>query len=66
MAYGRRLIYRVDFYNKYGLKYASEFRDTDGNVESKVFYSDQNQEVIVEYPENDVVTLLENGAVKVF
>lgn len=59
-------IYRVDFYNKYGLKYASEFRDADGNVESKVFYSDKNQEVIVEQPGNDVVTLLENGMVKAF
>lgn len=59
-------IYRVDFYNKYGLKYASEFRDSSGIVESKVFYSDRNQEVIVEYPENDVVTLLENGTVKAF
>lgn len=59
-------IYRVDFYNKYGLKYASEFRGIDGTVESKVFYSDRNREVIVEYPQNDVVTLLENGAVKGF
>lgn len=59
-------IYRVDFYNKYGLKYASEFRSADGAVETKVFYSDTNQEVIVEYPENDVVTLLERGEVKAF
>lgn len=59
-------IYRVDFYNKYGLKYASEFQGIDGTVESRVFYSDRNQEVIVEYPENDVVTLLEHGAVKAF
>lgn len=59
-------IYRVDFYNKYGLKYASEFRSADGAVETKVFYSDTNQEVIVEYPENDVVTLLECGEIKAF
>lgn len=59
-------IYRVDFYNKYGLKYASEFRDVDGNVESRVFYSDKNQEVIIEYPGNDVIALLENGMVKAF
>lgn len=59
-------IYRVDYYNKYGLKYASEFRGAEGTVESKVFYSDRNQEVIVEYPENDVVTLLEHGSVKAF
>lgn len=59
-------IYRVDFYNKYGLRYASEFRDSDGNVESRVFYSDDNREVIVEQPGNDVVTLLENGMVKAF
>lgn len=59
-------IYRIDLYNKYGLKYASEFRDEDGNVESKVFYSDNNQEVIVEQPGNDVVTLVEKGNVKGF
>lgn len=59
-------IYRVDFYNKYALKYTSEFRDTNGFVESKVFYSDRNQEIIVEYPGNNVVTLLENGVVKAF
>lgn len=59
-------VYRVDFYNKYGLRYASEFRDVDANVESKVFYSDNNQEVIVEQPGNDAITLLENGMVKAF
>lgn len=59
-------IYRVDFYNKYGLKYASEFRDADGNTETKIFYSDQNQEVLVAHPGNDVVTLTEKGAVKAF
>lgn len=57
-------IYRVDFYDKYGTKYASEFRDVDGNVASKAFYSGKNQEVIVEQQGNDVVTLLEDGSVK--
>lgn len=59
-------IYKVDYYNKYGLKYVSEFRDARGTVESKIFYSDTKQEVIVEYPGNGVVTLLENGIVKAF
>ena len=59
-------IYRVDFYNKYGRKYASEFRDADGVVESRVFYSDGNQEVLVEQPGNDVVTLVEKGMVRGF
>lgn len=58
--------YRIDFYNKYGLKYASEFRDAEGTIESKSFYSDRNQEVITECPGNDVVTLVENGMVKAF
>ena len=58
--------YRTDYYNKYGLKYASEFIDTDGNVESKVYYSDGNQEVIVSQPQNDVIILLENSMVKEF
>lgn len=57
---------RIDYYNKYALKYASEFRDMDGKVESKVFYSTGNQEVIVEQPQNDTVTLFENGNVKAF
>ena len=59
-------VYKIDYYNKYGLKYASEFLDEDGNVESKVYYSDRNQEVIVSYPQNDVITLLEDGIVKGF
>lgn len=57
-------IYKVDYYNKYALKYASEFRDKDGNVESKAFYSRENREVLIEQPQNDVVYLLENGGVK--
>ena len=32
----------------------------------QVSFGDRNQEVIVEYPENDVVTLLEHGSVKAF
>lgn len=59
-------IYKIDYYNKYALKYASEFRDMDGNVASKAFYSIRNQEIIVEQPQNDTVTLLENGCVKAF
>lgn len=59
-------IYKIDYYNKYGFKYASEFLDTEKNVESKVYYSEKNQEVLVSQPQNDVITLLENGAVKAF
>lgn len=59
-------VYRIDYYNQYALKYASEFLDADGNVESKVFYSRKNQEVVVEQPQNDTVTLLERGQVKAF
>lgn len=59
-------IYRIDYYNKYALKYASRFQDQDGNVESRVFYSPHNQEVIVEQPQNDTVTLLEGGRLKRF
>lgn len=57
-------VYRIDYYNKYALKYASEFLDADGNVESKVFYSVRNQEVIVKQPMNDTITLLEDGRLK--
>lgn len=59
-------VYKIDYYNKYALKYASEFLDVEGNVESKVFYSSKNQEVIVKQPGNDVVTLLEEGKTKAF
>ena len=55
--------YKIDYYNKYGVKYASEFLDADNKVESKVYYSGQNQEAIVIQPQNNVVTLLENGRV---
>lgn len=58
-------VYKIDYYNKYALKYASEFRSMEGNVESRVFYS-TNQEVIVEQPQNDTVTLLENGKTRAF
>ena len=57
-------VYKIDYYNKYGLKYASEFLDTDRNVESKVFYSDKNQEIVVEQPVNHMISLLERGTVK--
>lgn len=59
-------IYKIDYYNKYGLRYASEFLDIDKNIESKVYYSDRNQEVIVRQPQNDVTILLENGMVSAF
>jgi Domain of unknown function (DUF1975). len=57
-------VYKIDYYNKYGLKYASEFLDTDRNVESKVFYSDKNQEIVVEQPVNHIISLLERGTVR--
>ncbi len=59
-------VYRIDYYNKYGLKFASEFMDKNRRTESKVYYSDSLQEVIVEQPQNDTVTLLEKGKVRVF
>lgn len=59
-------VYKIDYYNKYALKYASDFLDADGNVESRVFYSSRNQEVIVEQPQNSVITLLESGRVSAF
>lgn len=59
-------VYRIDCYNKCGLQYASEFLGRDGKTESRVYYSDSLQEVIVEQPQNDVVTLLEEGKIRVF
>ncbi len=57
-------VFKIDYYNRYGLKYASEFLNTDRNVESKVFYSDKNQEVVVEQPMNHIISLLDRGMVK--
>lgn len=57
-------VYKIDYYNKYGLKYASEFLDTDRNVESKVFYSDKNQEMVVEQPVNHIISILERGMLR--
>lgn len=59
-------VYRIDCYNKYGLMYASEFVGKDREVESKVYYSDNRQEVIVEQPQNDVITLLQEGKIRAF
>ena len=59
-------IYRVDFYNKYGLKYASKFLDITGTVVSKVYYSGKNQEVIIEQPQFHTVSLHENGKMKAY
>lgn len=59
-------VYRIDYYDKYARKYACEFLDESGKVESRVFYTDKNQEVIVEQPQNEVITLLENGKTKAF
>lgn len=57
-------VYKIDYYNKYALKYASEFLDTAGNVESKVFYSERNQEMVVEQPVNHMISLLDRGMVR--
>lgn len=54
-------IYKTDYYNKYGLRWAADFMDENGEVESRVLYSYRNQEVIVIQPQNDTVTLLEAG-----
>lgn len=59
-------VYRIDSYDQYGLKFASEFLDRDGNTESRVLYSDKNQEVLAEQPGNDAVSLLEYGQVQAF
>lgn len=58
--------YKIDYYNKYAQKYASEFLSATGKVESKVYYSAMNQEVIVEQPQNDTVTIYEEGRTKAF
>ncbi len=57
-------VYKIDYYNRYGLKYASEFLSPEKNVESRVFYSDKNQEIVVEQPVNHMISLLKNGAVR--
>ncbi|KAI4443218.1 accessory Sec system glycosyltransferase GtfB [Schaedlerella arabinosiphila] len=56
-------VYKIDYYNKYALKYASEFLDTEGHVESRVFYSEKNQEMIIEQPVNHMITLADRGMV---
>lgn len=59
-------VYKIDYYNKYALKYASEFLDKEGKVESKVYYTEKNQEIIVEQPQNDTITLLHDGKVRAY
>lgn len=57
-------VYKIDYYNKCALKYVSEFLDTDGNVESRVYYSEKNQEMVVEQPVNHMISLLDRGMVR--
>lgn len=57
-------IYKRDFYNQYGLKYTTEFLDEDGEINSKVFYSEVNQEVIIEQEQNHIITYREKGKIK--
>ena len=57
-------VYRTDFYNRYGLRYASAFSDTAGKMNAKVYYSTQNQEKVVEQPGNHIISLLEEGQLK--
>lgn len=57
-------VYKIDYYNRYALKYVSEFLDTDGNVESRVYYSEKNQEMVVEQPVNHMISLLDRGMVR--
>ena len=59
-------IYKIDYFNKYGIKYASEFLDIGKNVESKVYYLAKGQEMIILQPHYDVVTLQENGMATFF
>lgn len=59
-------VYRIDYYNRSGLRFASEFLGRDGKTESKVYYSDNRQEVIVEQPQNDIVTLMDKGKMRAF
>lgn len=54
-------IYRVDRYNRYGLRYMSEFLDPDGKIDSKVYYSVENQERVAEQPKNQIISLLVEG-----
>ena len=53
-------VYKVDFYNKYGQKWKCEFFGQDGSIETVSYYAKQ-QEIIVEYPCNQVFTLLDKG-----
>ncbi len=57
-------VYKTDYYDQYARKYASEFSGVDKTTESRVFYSDQNEEILVELPQKEVVQLLEHGKQK--
>lgn len=59
-------VYRIDYYDKYGLRYASEFLGRSRETESKVYYSDSGQEVIIEQPQNDTITLCDNSGIRSF
>ena len=59
-------VWRTDFYGQNGFKYASEFSGKDGMAESKVYYSDGNQEILAEWPGNHAAALLNHGVTEAF
>lgn len=56
-------IYKIDYYNRYGFAYCSEYMDEDKKVHSKVYYTSVHMEVIHINYTNNIVTLFENGNV---
>lgn len=57
------VVYKRDFYNRYGIVYCSEFLIDNGVSVSKVYYTSEHQEVININLTNGTVTLFENGIV---
>lgn len=54
-------VYKKDFYDKFGIKYISEFFAEDGTLESRSFYSDTNKIVLTEYPQHETIALSQSG-----
>lgn len=62
--YHNQLIYKKDYYDKFGLKYFSEYFDEKGMLETRTYYADNDKEVIIEQFQNEAVFLINSGNVK--
>ena len=57
------IVYKIDYYNRYGYAYCIEYLNTDGSSRMKEYYTSQHKLVASRNSSNGIVTLFEHGQV---